>query len=490
MVPKLFRSGKSFKKCAAYLLHDAEKALTSGRVPWTHTLNLASASDTPSLAVNEMLWTARAADELKRAAGARNGGRPLDDPVRHFSLNWHPSENPSRDDMIKTVQSYLKHMKWHEHQALIVCHDDKEHPHVHVMLNAVHPETGRALNSSFEKRRTQQWAKDYEREHGQVFCEERLKPAAERTPSPTRQSWEKLRKFERDDDLVQLACLTSDLQEARHGNPKRLKAREWAILKQEQREERVEWFANGKDWFREAHKYAYREIREEFRSEWRDFYTAKKNGMDRDELATMKADILERQGKALEEKSLEYRTNLRAYRDEQYNVLKIRQQADRERLTERQRKGLRSYGMLDEIAAVNEPAHEFWIRAPAAKVSEVKPEERKGTEKSTQIELPAQIGPPGQSRKANPRSELMSGLGLGAISLIATIGERLFDGFLGGGEATTPPPAKEERAEPESETENVRQAAPDPGPATGQEREAAALKEWWDERRKRSRERD
>jgi hypothetical protein len=386
--------------------------------------------------------------------------------------------------MIKTVQSYLKHMKWHEHQALIVCHQDTEHPHVHVMLNAVHPETGRALNSSFEKRRTQQWAKDYEREHGQVFCEERLKPAAERTPSPTRQSWEILRKFERDDDLVQLACLTSDLQEARHGNPRRLKAREWAILKQEQRDERVEWFANGKHWFQAAHKYAYQAVREEFRSEWRDFYTAKKNGMDRDELATVKADILERQGKALEAKSLQYRSGLREYRDQQYDIMKIRQQADRERLTERQRKGLRSYGMLDEIASVNEPGHEFWICAPPSKpkVTEVQRANGITSEKSTEVGLPNQIGKP------DGRRDMVTGLAMGVIGKLATIGEQLFDGFLGGGEAAPPP--EKERAEPENEVDATVQAAPDPGAGTGQEREAAALKEWWDERRKRSRERD
>ena len=56
-------------------------------------------------------------------------------------------------------------MKWQEHQALLVAHEDK-HPHVHVMLNVVHPETGLRLDDNFERRRAQAWALDYEREQG------------------------------------------------------------------------------------------------------------------------------------------------------------------------------------------------------------------------------------------------------------------------------------------------------------------------------------
>src|SRR6202020_1184994 len=106
--------------------------------------------------------------------GLRSGGRPLENPVRHFSLNWHPSEEPTRDQMVWAVQNFLEHMNWHEHQALVVRHQDK-HPHVHVMLCAVHPDTGCALDTSFERRRAQKWALEYERLQGRIFCDERLK---------------------------------------------------------------------------------------------------------------------------------------------------------------------------------------------------------------------------------------------------------------------------------------------------------------------------
>ncbi len=94
MVPKVSRSGKSFVKLSLYLLHGKDKASTAERVRWTHTLNLAS--DDPSLAVDEMLWTYRAADNLQRMNGIRGGGSPLANTVRNYSLNWHPSEQPSQ----------------------------------------------------------------------------------------------------------------------------------------------------------------------------------------------------------------------------------------------------------------------------------------------------------------------------------------------------------------------------------------------------------
>src|SRR6185369_7448957 len=111
-----------------------EKAKTSERVDWTHTLNLAY-DHVPS-AVDEMLWTYRAADLLKQQAGLGAGGRRLNHAAKHFSLNWHPSEQPDRQHMIETVKDFLRHMGWYEHQAILVGHNDR-HPHVHVLVNAV-----------------------------------------------------------------------------------------------------------------------------------------------------------------------------------------------------------------------------------------------------------------------------------------------------------------------------------------------------------------
>ena len=61
------------------------------------------------------------------------------------------------------------------------------------MVNAIHPETGRKLDDGFERRRAQAWALAFEQEQGKVYCQERLKPIAEREESAPRSSWMQIR---------------------------------------------------------------------------------------------------------------------------------------------------------------------------------------------------------------------------------------------------------------------------------------------------------
>src|ERR1700731_2961845 len=124
MIVRISSSGSSFKGLAAYLTHDPGKASTE-RVAWTHTHNFAN--DHVLSAVNEMFETAEIAELLKQEAGIRAGGRSTENPVKHLSLNWAPSDNPTREHMIATAEDYLKKMGWHEHQAIFVAHDDKSY---------------------------------------------------------------------------------------------------------------------------------------------------------------------------------------------------------------------------------------------------------------------------------------------------------------------------------------------------------------------------
>jgi hypothetical protein len=92
MIIRILSSGKSFKGLSAYLKHDP-KAETQNRVAWTHTLNLAN-EHVPA-AVNDMVWTAHDAEALKQEAGVRAGGRTVENPVKHLSLNWAPEARAS-----------------------------------------------------------------------------------------------------------------------------------------------------------------------------------------------------------------------------------------------------------------------------------------------------------------------------------------------------------------------------------------------------------
>lgn len=193
MVPSIAKAGLSFKGAMSYYLHDKgqetdARPTTAERVAWTETRNLAT--DGPQTATRIMIATAAQADELKAAAGVKASGRKSAAHVYAYSLAWHPDEAAKLDraEMVRAVDSSLKALGAEAHQAVIICHRDQKHPHVHVVVNRVHPETGRMLATSNDRLKLSDWANAYERERGQILTplreEKRLKREAEARPSP------------------------------------------------------------------------------------------------------------------------------------------------------------------------------------------------------------------------------------------------------------------------------------------------------------------
>lgn len=173
MIPKLHKKGSSFRGAALYLLHDKGRAKTSDRVAWTETRNLATQN--PEAAWRVMAATAMDQARLKQEAGIANTGRKSRSHVLHFTLSWHPdeAEGLTREEMTRAALGAIRSLKAEDRQALIVSHDDEPQPHVHVLLNRVSPTDGRILPSSKEKLELSRWAEAYERERGEILCEER-----------------------------------------------------------------------------------------------------------------------------------------------------------------------------------------------------------------------------------------------------------------------------------------------------------------------------
>ncbi len=327
MIVRFAKGGKSFQSLANYLLHDPEKAKTSERVAWTHTLNLAN-DHIPS-AVNEMFWTCRAADQLKRLEGAAIGGRELKNPVKHFSLSWAPSDAPTREQMIEAAQHFLRHLGWQEHQAVLVAHRDKHFSHVHVMLNVVNPSDGRVLNTAYERRRASDWAFQYEGDHRQIHCWERMKPNGQPRPSPTRMVWMKWKSSEKEYEAGEQVRVnrgwTTFPPEDRPGH----QSAEWWRLKRQQRHTRMAFMAEGRAVFKRLRNEAFSEVREQFRDDWRRYYAARRHGSDTSRLAAMKADILARQNAVLDQRRDAVCKALREVRDQNYRLLLDRQKDQR-----------------------------------------------------------------------------------------------------------------------------------------------------------------
>jgi hypothetical protein len=169
MIPRLHKRGTSFKGACTYILHDPGQN-TDDRVLWAETVNILSG---PEKAWAEMFEVVRDQAELKQRSGHEARGRKNTKPVLHYSLSWAPGEQPSAEHMRETALDSLKALKLDRHQALIAAHCDKEHMHLHIVVNTIHPETGLTAPLKYTKAALSLWAEAYERQHG-IHCEQRL----------------------------------------------------------------------------------------------------------------------------------------------------------------------------------------------------------------------------------------------------------------------------------------------------------------------------
>ncbi|MCC5942441.1 MAG: relaxase/mobilization nuclease domain-containing protein [Balneolaceae bacterium] len=68
-------------------------------------------------------------------------------PVYHVTISWDPADEPTKKEMVEVGEGFLKHMGLDSHQAVMVSHSDGNHPHMHLIINRVHPESGKAWES-------------------------------------------------------------------------------------------------------------------------------------------------------------------------------------------------------------------------------------------------------------------------------------------------------------------------------------------------------
>ncbi|MCP4367586.1 MAG: relaxase/mobilization nuclease domain-containing protein [Deltaproteobacteria bacterium] len=143
-----------------------------------------------------MAYTAMHQSEIKQAAGGVSKGRKLTQPVYAYSLAWHPAQEPTKEHMIESGLKTLKILGLAEHEAILVAHNDADHKHVHLIVNRVHPETGVAAKVSNDRLKMSKWAEGYERDHGKILCEERVKNNERRRNGEYVKNRERLHKAE------------------------------------------------------------------------------------------------------------------------------------------------------------------------------------------------------------------------------------------------------------------------------------------------------
>jgi len=134
VIGRTFPFGKGFLGLARYLEH-GEAGEHRDRVLWVESRNLPT--EDPETAARLMAAHARESVRTQR-------------PVYHFVIAFDPGDPVDRESMRRVADAVLRKLGLEEHQVLIVAHNDTEHPHMHLVVNRVHPKRHVAWENSWD----------------------------------------------------------------------------------------------------------------------------------------------------------------------------------------------------------------------------------------------------------------------------------------------------------------------------------------------------
>lgn len=89
-------------------------------------------------------------------------------PVWHSSLSWKPDEHPTKAQMVEAANRYCTKMgaDLKDHQIAVYQHHDKPHKHIHIYINRVPTDGGKALETSHNYARNVRICKEITQELG------------------------------------------------------------------------------------------------------------------------------------------------------------------------------------------------------------------------------------------------------------------------------------------------------------------------------------
>lgn len=91
-------------------------------------------------------------------------------PVLHISLNPHPDDKLTDEQLSNIAQEYMDKMGYSNQPYLVYKHEDIDRHHLHIVSVRV-DENGKKLNDSFEKRRSEKVRKELEQRYNLIPAE-------------------------------------------------------------------------------------------------------------------------------------------------------------------------------------------------------------------------------------------------------------------------------------------------------------------------------
>lgn len=145
---------ESFRASALYLA-GLVKGLSSDRVEFVERRNLHT--DDPRAAAAVMDATAAQSKRCKQ-------------PAYHFIITFDPKDaaagKVTQEVKRKVAQQVIERMGLTEHQLMVYSHKDTDHPHMHFLVNRIHPAKHIAFDRHQDGRRLTGIVHDLAREHG------------------------------------------------------------------------------------------------------------------------------------------------------------------------------------------------------------------------------------------------------------------------------------------------------------------------------------
>lgn len=125
--------------------------------------------------------------ELTHLAGLN---KAIQQPGIHFSLSYHPSEKPADEAMRTLANDFMNQMGYGNQPYVVYRHDDRPHPHLHIVSVQVDHD-GRRISDSHLKRRCNTARQQLESSYGLLRAEEQyLHQQSEVLPSLQRIHYE------------------------------------------------------------------------------------------------------------------------------------------------------------------------------------------------------------------------------------------------------------------------------------------------------------
>lgn len=132
MIGKIPKTGRGFRGTFNYLVRGKRDAENPERLAWMETRNL-------------FVEDHEKIPRMMRATAAQS--KKCQKPVYHFLISWRNDEAPADPTMRMVADRALADLGLTEHQAVLAAHRDTQHRHLHILVNRVHPETGKAWHT-------------------------------------------------------------------------------------------------------------------------------------------------------------------------------------------------------------------------------------------------------------------------------------------------------------------------------------------------------